>query len=91
MKRFAFIIAGVVVVIGAAVALYFLVFASKSGNLTVSNGNPFSGTQSGTVTPGSDLPTEGTLQNAGTELAPRFIKITDGPVGRGAVAIDPDV
>jgi hypothetical protein len=88
MKRILFIITGVVVAIGVLVALYFLVFASKSGNLTVSSGNPFSSTGSGNAAPGSDLPTEGTLQNAGTALAPRFIKITDGPVARGSVAMD---
>lgn len=87
-RRLIFIIAGVVVGIGVLAALYFLVFAGKSGNLSVSGGNPFSGTGSGNVSPSSDLPTEGTLQNAGTELAPRFIKITDGPVSRGEVAMD---
>ena len=87
-RRIIFIFTGVIVAIGVLAALYFLVFASKNGNLTVSNGNPFSGTGSGNVAPGSDLPTEGTLNDAGTELAPRFIKITDGPVARGSVAMD---
>lgn len=89
-RRLIFIIAGVIVAIGVLVGLYFLV-SSKSNNLTVSSGNPFSGTASGNVAPGSDLPTEGTLQNAGTELAPQFIKITDGPVSRGSVAMDVQV
>lgn len=88
MNRRLVVIAGTVVAIGVLGALYFLVFAGKGGTLSVSSGNPFSGTGSGNVAPGSDLPTEGTLQNAGTELAPRFIKITDGPVSRGEVAMD---
>ncbi len=87
-RRTIFIAAAAVVAIGILAALYFLVFASKSGNLTVSGGNPFSGTGSGNVAPGSDLPTEGTLQDAGTQLAPQFIKITDGPVARGSVAMN---
>ena len=88
MRRALIIIAGVVVVIGVLAALYFLVFAAKKGNLSVGSGNPFSSTGSGNAAPSSDLPTEGTLQNAGTQLAPQFIKITDGPVSRGSVAID---
>lgn len=84
MKRLFIIIATIVVVIGIGAALYFLVLAPKDGTLTV--GNPFSGTGSGDVAPSSDLPTDGMLSNAGTQLAPRFVKITDGPVARGAVA-----
>ena len=88
MKRIFIIIAGIIVAIGALAAVYFLFLAPKGENLTVNSGNPFSGTASGSVTPSSDLPTEGTLQNAGTALAPRFVKITDGPVARGSVAMD---
>lgn len=88
MKRALIIVAGVVVVIGVLIAVYFLAFASKKGNLSVGSGNPFSGATSGNAAPSSDLPTEGTLQNAGTQLAPQFIKITDGPVARGSVAMD---
>jgi hypothetical protein len=84
MKRLFIIIAGVVVLIGILVGLYFFFFSSNDAGLTV--GNPFSGIGSGNVSPSSDLPTEGTLRNAGTEIAPRFIKITDGPVARGTIA-----
>lgn len=86
-RRIFIIIAGVVVAIGLLLAVYFLFLAPKGASLSV-GGSPFSGAASGTVAPGSDLPTDGTLQNAGTELAPRFIKITDGPVARGSVAMD---
>ncbi len=84
MKRLFIIIATIVVVIGVGAALYFFVLAPKDGTLTV--GNPFSETGSGNVSPSGDLPTDGVLSNAGTQLAPRFVKITDGPVARGAVA-----
>lgn len=90
MKRVLIIIAGIVVIVGLLVGAYFLFFAGKSASLTV-GGNPFGGNTSGTVTPGSDLPTDGTLQNAGTALAPKFVKITDGPVARGSVAMDVQV
>ena len=86
MKRLFIIIAGVVVVIGILVAGYVLFLAPDDASLTV--GNPFSGTQNGTVAPSTDLPTEGTLSDAGTTLAPRFVKITDGPVAHGSVAFD---
>lgn len=69
-----------------AVLAYFLFFAPGSASLSV--GNPFSDTGSGTVAPSDDLPTDGTLTNAGTTLAPRFVKITDGPVAQGSVAFD---
>lgn len=87
MKRLFIIIAGVVVVIGLLVAGYFLFLAPKSASLSV-GGNPFANTGSGNAAPNQDLPTDGTLQNAGTALAPRFVKITDGPVARGSVAFD---
>lgn len=87
MKRLLVIVAGVVVVIGLLIGAYYLFFSGKGASLTV-GGNPFGDNGSGTVTPGSDLPTDGTLQNAGTAIAPLFIKITDGPVARGSIAMD---
>lgn len=90
MKRILIIVAGIVVIVGILVGAYFLFFSGKGASLTV-GGNPFSGNGSGTVTPGSDLPTDGTLQNAGTAIAPKFVKITDGPVARGSVAMDVQV
>jgi hypothetical protein len=86
MKRLFIIIAGAIVVIGLLVLGYYLFLAPKDASLSV--GNPFSGTNSGDVSPSEDLPTDGTLQNAGTALAPRFVKITDGPVAQGSVAFD---
>ncbi len=87
MKRLFIIIAGVIVLIGLLVGIYFLFFAP--GGATLSVGNPFGDIGSGTVNPGGDLPaTDGTVANAGTALAPRFIKITDGPVSHGSVAFN---
>lgn len=86
MKRLFIILASAIFVIGVLIALYFVFFAPKGGTLTV--GNPFNGIVGGNATPSTDLPTDGTLNNAGVELAPRFIKITDGPVARGSVAFD---
>ncbi|MDB5190013.1 MAG: hypothetical protein JWN49_339 [Parcubacteria group bacterium] len=86
MKRIFIIIAGVIVLIGLLVGIYFLFFSKGAATLTV--GDPFGNTGAGTAT-GSGLPnTDGTLSNAGTELAPRLIKVTDGPVARGTVAMD---
>ncbi len=81
MKRLFIIIAGVIVAIGLLIGAYFLFFAPDSATLTV--GNPFADTGSGNISPNSDLPTDGSLPNAGTTLGERFVKITDGPVARG--------
>jgi hypothetical protein len=84
MKRPFIIIAGVIVALGVLIGIYFLFLAPDDASLSV--GNPFGDIGSGTVVPSADLPTDGTLSNAGTTLAPRFVKITDGPVAQGSVA-----
>ncbi|MEO6536426.1 MAG: hypothetical protein ABIT47_01930 [Candidatus Paceibacterota bacterium] len=87
MKRTLIIIAGIIVLLGIIVGVYYMFFAPGAATLTV--GNPFDNTGAGNATPSSNLPnTDGTLSNAGTELAPRLIKVTDGPVARGTVAVD---
>lgn len=84
MNRRLFIIAAaVIVVIGIGIAVYFFFFAPKPGQLTVS-GNPFGDTSVDTQ-PGSGL-AEGT--GAGTVVAPNFVKIADGPISEGMVAVD---
>lgn len=85
MKRLFIIIAGVIVLIGIGVGVYFLFFAPKGATLSVGD-NPFAGTGGSGVSPSSDLPTDGIVKNAGTTLAPRFVKITDGPVAQGSAA-----
>lgn len=84
MKRIFVIIAGIIVLIGLLLGIYFLFFANDGANLTI--GDPFSDIGSGDINPSGDLPTDGMQTNAGTTLAPRFVKITDGPVARGSVA-----
>jgi hypothetical protein len=86
MKRLFIIIAGIVVLIGLLVGVYYLFLAPKGASLSV--GDPFANTGSGQATPSTDLPTDGIVKNAGTTLAPRFIKITDGPVAHGSVVMD---
>jgi len=84
MRRILIIAAAVIVVIGLGLAVYFLFFAPKSGQLTVSD-NPFGDIGSGAAAAPSDL-TEG--QGAGTVVGPNFVKITDGPVAEGVAAVD---
>ena len=84
MKRPLIIIASIIVAVGLIFGIYYFFFAGDDATLTV--GNPFDGLGSGNILPGDDLPTEGIEVNAGEDLAPRFVKITDGPVAAGAVA-----
>jgi hypothetical protein len=79
MKRLFIIIAGIVVLIGLLIGVYYLFLAPKGASLSV--GNPFANTGGGAATPSTDLPTDGIISNAGSTLAPRFIKITDASVG----------
>jgi flagellar basal body-associated protein FliL len=66
MKRILIIIAGVIVLLGIVVGVYYMFFAPGAATLTV--GNPFGDSGAGNATPGSGLPnTDGTLSNAGTE------------------------
>lgn len=83
-KKLLLTVAGLVFLIGAVVGAWYFFFSNGDAELTV--GNPFDGLGSGQVSPGSDLPTDGVQQQAGEELAPRFIRITEGPVARGVVA-----
>lgn len=83
MRRILIIAAAVIVVIGLGLAAYFLFFAPKSGELTVSN-DPFGSVGGDAVAP-DDL-TQG--QGAGTVVGPNFVKITDGPVAEGVAVVD---
>lgn len=83
MKRPLLIIAGIIVLIGVIFGAYYLFFADET---TLTVGDPFGGLGSGNIIPGDDLPTDGTEMNAGEDLAPRFVKVTDGPVAAGSVA-----
>jgi hypothetical protein len=81
-KRLFIILASIVVLIGIAVGVTFLVFGD-SAELTVSN-DPFGGLGSG-LADGEPLPEAGA--GAGEEFAPRLIRITDKPVAEGVAAI----
>jgi hypothetical protein len=76
-RRTLIIIASIIVVIGAAIGLYFL-FANNSSELEV--GNPFDGLGAGDASPNSDLPTGVPINDAGEEIAPRLVRIAEGPI-----------
>lgn len=83
-KRFVTILVGIVVIVLLATALYFVFFRTDSG-LDVGE-NPFDGLGGEPFTP-SEGPEPGVaVFEAGTEIAPRFVKITDGPVVPATVA-----
>ncbi len=82
-KRTLIIGASVVVVLGILVAGYFMFFSGSDG--PGATPNPFVG--AGDREPGNnDVPT-GSVEGAGTIVAPRLMKITDGPVAHGALAM----
>lgn len=83
-KKILLSIATVIFLIGGGFGIWYAFFSGSDAQLTVTN--PFDSLGSDSLQNGSNLPTDGVQQGAGTELAPRFIKITDGPVARGAVA-----
>lgn len=89
MKRILFILAGVIVVIGLVSIVYFLFFRGSSPALVIEN--PFDGlggTNSDVQPNENNLEPGEILQGAGTEVAPRFFKITDGPVVPQTVAFE---
>ena len=76
------IVAIAVVVIGLIVGAYFLFFSGKPGVV----GTPTTFTGAGDRDPDTNS-AGGPIQGAGTVVAPRLIRITEGPVARGAVAL----
>lgn len=89
MRRTLIIVAGVIVLLAIGVGIYFFIFA-KQPTLTGSTGAnfPSSGTSGGTKE--SSQPTQELgvpLSGAGTEIAPRLIRITDRAVALGSVAV----
>lgn len=81
-QRILIIIASVVVILGILAALWFFVFAP--GAKLVPDSDPFGA--SGDRDPGATTDT-GPIQGAGVVVAPRLMRIADGPVAKGAVAI----
>lgn len=82
-KRILLIVAGIIVILGIVLGIYFFVFA-PGATLEVGVPNPFgqSGDRPDTESPAS----EGPVRGAGTVLAPRLMRITEGPVAKGVVA-----
>lgn len=93
MRRTLTILAVIVVLLGIAVAAYFLFFAGSGAGLTVdtSTGNPF-GTPSGNASnPSNNGSTAGSgtpSTIAGVQVAPHLLKITSAPVARGFLVLD---
>lgn len=86
MRRYLIIAGVVVLVILLGVAAYFLFFKPKAPGITTTPGNPFG--EGGDYTGGGTGTNSGgnSSGEAGTEVAPHFFKITDGPVAYGTLA-----
>lgn len=82
-KNTLIVVASVIVVIGLLVGAYFLFFSDKPA-ITVGEPNPFIG--AGDREP-INAPATGPVEGAGTVVAPHLMRITDGPVAHGAVAL----
>lgn len=82
-KKLLLIVSVVVVVAGLLIGAYFLFFSNKPA-IPIGEPNPFIG--AGDREPSDSAPT-GPVEGAGTIVAPHLIRITDGPVAHGAVAL----
>ncbi len=84
-RRFLIILASIIVILGIIVGIYFLFF-TPGATLQVSVPNPFgsSADKGDTSILGPD---GGPIQGAGVVVAPRLMRISDGPVAKGAVAL----
>lgn len=71
---------GLLVLLAAA---YFLFFRGTDSTVTATPGGEF---PAGDPFEGTDAPVVGASQEAGEEVAPHLIKITDGPVAHGTLA-----
>lgn len=84
-RRILIIVASIIVVLGLLVGAYFLFFNNPTLSVGVPS-NPFG--SSDDRTPTELLGPDGQpIQGAGTVVAPRLIRISDAPVGKGAVAL----
>ncbi len=84
-RRLVIITASILVVLGLVLAAVFLFMGNGRGLVAT---NPFGG--AGDRDPGTLVPVGETgvpIQGAGEIVAPRLLKITDGPVARGAIAL----
>lgn len=84
-RRILIIVASIVVVLGLLVGAYFLFFNNPTLSVGLP-GNPFG--SSGDRTETQLLGPDGQpIQGAGTVVAPRLVRISDAPVGKGAIAL----
>lgn len=86
--RILLVAAGIVVLIGVGIAIYFLFLRGNAG-LSIGGADfPGAGDTNDEDATNGDIQDVGVAANdAGTELAPRFVRISDRPVALGAVAI----
>jgi len=89
-RRIIIIAGAVVALIAVLVAIYFIFFSRSSGGLEV-GGDPFGGTGAGDIsTDGEPSVLEGDVDfsgEAGTEVGPQLVRITDAPVAHGVASI----
>lgn len=85
MRRMLIIIAGIIVLTGIGVALYFFFFANAPTLSVDTTPNPF-GEAPDSLAP-TDTSSEGSalVSEAGEYVAPRLVRITKGPVAAGNV------
>ena len=93
MRRALIIILVLAVLTALGLGIYFFFFADKgSGVVVTTPGDPFGSAGNYQGDPSSSDPSapsgNGGDMPAVTQVAPNFIKITDGPVARGAIAFN---
>jgi len=88
MRRILLLVVGLLVLIGFILGIYFLFFSADAPDITIGEGSPFGGSGEYIGTPGEEGEGEigETETGAGEVVAPRLVKITDGPVAFGSVA-----
>ncbi len=90
MKQILIIIAAILVLLGIGVGIYFFFFANKAV-LTVGQGGEFPSAGEGTLDTSAGTPSTQDLgvpmPGAGTDIAPRLVRISDRPVALGSVAV----
>lgn len=84
-RRFLIVLASIIVILGIVVGIYFLFF-TPGATLQVGVPNPF-GSSANKSDTGILGPDGGPVQGAGVIVAPRLMRISDGPVAKGAVAL----
>ncbi|MDB5195148.1 MAG: hypothetical protein JWO84_332 [Parcubacteria group bacterium] len=90
MKRILLIAAAVLVLIGIGVGIYFYFFA-RTATLTVGQAGSLPSAGTGAIDTSAGTPSTQSLgvavPGAGTDVAPRLVRITDRPVALGSVAV----